>query len=139
MMIWGKRSGIPLRILCLRRLRKRRSSGRALIVRILGSMHNVWTILHLKGLRSRAYLLERCQKSANEKVRLISNPPFPPPGYRNEQRDDEESNDIFFLKANPAGLEIKQEYNHLIFSDEVYTLYRNSDSFYSTLSQSSKE
>ena len=72
-MTWGERSGIPLRILCWRRLGKRVCSGRAWIIGKLDSMHNVWTTPHLRGPRSRAYLLERCQKSANEKARLISN------------------------------------------------------------------
>ena len=60
------------------------------------------------------------------------------PGYRDEQIDDEEPNDIFLPKTNAAGSKIKQEYNNLISSDEMDALYGDADSSYPTPSQSSK-
>ena len=61
-----------------------------------------------------------------------------PPGYRNEQIDDEEPDDIFLPKANAAGSKIKQEYNDSISPDEMDALYGDAVSSYPTPSQSSK-
>ena len=61
-----------------------------------------------------------------------------PPGYRNEELDDEEPNDVFLSWVNAAGSKIKQEPNNSLSSDEMDALYGDRDPSYPTRSQSSK-
>lgn len=62
-----------------------------------------------------------------------------PPGYRNEELDDEEPDDVFFSKANAAGSKIKQEFKNSMSSDEMDALYGDADPSYPTPSRSSKK
>ena len=61
-----------------------------------------------------------------------------PPGYHNEELDDEEPGDAFPSNANATGSNIKQEFNSSISADEMDALYGNADTSYPTPSQSSK-
>ena len=61
-----------------------------------------------------------------------------PPGYCNEEMDDEESDDLFLPKDNTAQPKIKREPMNSFSSDEVDALYDNADPPYRTSSQSSK-
>lgn len=66
-------------------------------------------------------------------------PPFKfPPGYRNEEVDDEEPDDLFLPRGDTAGPKIKQESNNSISLEEMDALYGDSDPPYLTSSQSSK-
>ena len=61
-----------------------------------------------------------------------------PPGYHNEEVDDEESEHLFLPRDNSAGPKIKQETNYSISSDEMDALYSGPDPPYLSSSQSSK-
>lgn len=61
-----------------------------------------------------------------------------PPGYRNEEMDDEESDDLFLPKGDPAGPKIKRESINSFSSEEIDALYDDADPPYPTSSQSSK-
>ena len=61
-----------------------------------------------------------------------------PPGYRNEEVDDEESDDLFLPKGNTAGPKIKRESINSFSSEEIDALYDDADPPYPTSSQSSK-
>lgn len=61
-----------------------------------------------------------------------------PPGYHNEELDDEESEDLFLPQENVAGPKIKRESNNTISSEEMNALYDDPDPPYPTSSQSSK-
>ena len=61
-----------------------------------------------------------------------------PPGYLNEELDDEEPDDVFLPKANAAASKIKQESSNSISSDEMDALYGDAGPPYPTPSQSSK-
>lgn len=61
-----------------------------------------------------------------------------PPGYRNEEMDDEESDDLFLPKGDPAGPKIKRESINSFTSEEIDALYDDADPPYPTSSQSSK-
>lgn len=61
-----------------------------------------------------------------------------PPGYRNEEVDDEESDDLFLPKGDSAGPKIKRESINSFSSEEIDALYDDADPPYPTSSQSSK-
>ena len=61
-----------------------------------------------------------------------------PPGYCNEELDDEEPDDLFLPKDNIALPKIKREPMNSFSSDEVDALYDDADPPYRTSSQSSK-
>lgn len=61
-----------------------------------------------------------------------------PPGYRNEEVDDEESDNLFLPKGDAAAPEIKHEPNDSISWEEMEALYADPDPPYPTSSQSSK-
>ena len=61
-----------------------------------------------------------------------------PPGYHNEELDDEESDDLFLPKENTAGPKIKRESHNSISSEEMNALYDDPDPPYPTSSQPSK-
>ena len=61
-----------------------------------------------------------------------------PPGYCNEELDDEESDDLFLPKDNNSQPKIKREPMSSFSSDEVDALYDDADPPYRTSSQSSK-
>ena len=61
-----------------------------------------------------------------------------PPGYHNEELDDEEPNYVFQSNANATGSKVKQEFDNSISSDEMDALYGDGDPSYPTSSQSSK-
>ena len=61
-----------------------------------------------------------------------------PPGYCNEELDDEEPDDLFLPKDNIAQPHIKKEPMNSLSPDEVDALYDDTDPPYRTLSQSSK-
>lgn len=61
-----------------------------------------------------------------------------PPGYRNEEVDDEEPDDLFLPKEDIAQPKIKQEPKNSLSSDEIDALYDDPDPPYRTSSQSSK-
>lgn len=61
-----------------------------------------------------------------------------PPGYRNEELDDEESDDLFLPQGAAAGPKIKHEPKDSISSEEMEALYADPDPSYPTCSQSSK-
>ena len=60
-----------------------------------------------------------------------------PPGYCNEEMDDDEPDDFFLSKENVAGPKIKRE-SDSFSSDEIDALYDDADPPYLTSSQSSK-
>lgn len=72
-----------------------------------------------------------CKRKGTPKVRY-------PPGYSNEEIDDEEPDDLFLPKGSTIGAKIKREPNSSISSEEMDALYRDPDSSYPTSSQSSK-
>lgn len=61
-----------------------------------------------------------------------------PPGYRNEEMDDEESENLFLPQGDAAGPKIKDEPNASISSEEMEALYADPDPSYPTSSHSSK-
>ncbi len=61
-----------------------------------------------------------------------------PPGYQNEELDDEESDDLFLPKGNPAEPRIKRESISSRSAEEMDALYDDADPPYPTSSQSSK-
>ena len=86
------------------------------------------------GFRKERFSAEKMPKDRKRK-----GTPFKcPPGYRNEELDDEEPDDVFLSRANAAGSKIKQEFNNSISSDEMDALYGDVDPSYPTSSQSSK-
>lgn len=61
-----------------------------------------------------------------------------PPGYRNEELDDEEPDDLFLRQEDAGGPKIKHEPNGSISSEEMEALYADPDVSYPTSSRSSK-
>ena len=61
-----------------------------------------------------------------------------PPGYCNEELDDDEPDDLFLPKDNIAQPKIKREPMNSLSSDEVDALYDDADPPYRTSLQSSK-
>ena len=77
-------------------------------------------------------------KMPKDRKRKGTTPSKYPPGYHNEELDDEEPGDVFLSPANATGLNIKQEFNSSISSDEIDALYGDADTSYPTPFQSSK-
>ena len=61
-----------------------------------------------------------------------------PSGYRDEEMDDEEPEDLFLPQGTPAGPKIKRESINSMSSEDMDALYDDADPPYPLSSQSSK-
>lgn len=109
-----------------------------------------WKDLDYWKARLRAQLLNKSTPGGTKKERVPvgimpegrkrkGTPKFKyPPGYHNEELDDEESEDLFLPKENTAGPKIKRESDNSMSSEEMNALYDDPDPPHPTPSQSSK-
>lgn len=109
-----------------------------------GDMFSEWKYLDHWKARLHAQRLDKITRGEVKKERpegrkRKGTPIFKyPPGYRNEESDDDESDDLFLPKESTTAPKIKRESNISISSEEMYALYGDSEPPYRTSSQSSK-